>query len=347
MKKERIFYLDFVRTIAVFLVLLTHYNARYLSYYMNPAMPQNAIISLYPFNIYVGNLGVSLFFIISGAALIGVYKKKCDLKNFYKKRFLSIYPMFWIAYIIAFLYLFFSIKQMYCAEVPKYNFIYTILGLDGYLNGVVPNYYILGDWFIGMILLLYLVFPLIRKQYLANSIRLYIIIILMYIPFAVYNWFPRFAPAKMLVVRIPEFVFGMIFLDKIKKVKPWMLFVSVVVLGLNMIIKPALPESIQTTYIGIAFFMVLAFSAEYVNCQMLRVICSSISKYSYAIFLTHHFIIDQICSRFMMNSLTRSARYMLFVLCVAVTALISWALYHFHSSIMNYLSTMFSKEENI
>lgn len=30
MKKERIFYLDFVRAIAVILILMTHYNAVYL-----------------------------------------------------------------------------------------------------------------------------------------------------------------------------------------------------------------------------------------------------------------------------------------------------------------------------
>lgn len=314
MKRERIFYLDFVRAIAVFLILLTHYNARYLFYYMTPEMPQNAILTLYPFNNYVGNLGVSLFFIISGAALLYVYKERCELKHFYQKRFMSIYPMFWIAYVIAFLIIFFNIKQMYHADVPKYDFLYTLLGMDGYLMGIVPTYYILGEWFLGFIILLYLIFPLLRKEYLSHPIRLCTFVILLYVPFVVHSWFPQFGTAKILFVRLPEFVFGMLFLDKIKKVKPWMLLVSVAILGLNMIIRPAFPESVQTTYIGIAFFMVLVFLANYLDRQPLRVICGSVSKYSYAVFLTHHFIIDQICDRFPMESLKRSERYLLFIL---------------------------------
>ena len=51
MKRERIFYLDFVRALAVFLIFLTHFNARYLYFYMTPEMPQNAILTLNPFNI--------------------------------------------------------------------------------------------------------------------------------------------------------------------------------------------------------------------------------------------------------------------------------------------------------
>lgn len=61
MKRERIFYLDFVRALAVFLIFLTHFNARYLYFYMTPEMPQNAILTLNPFNIYIGNLGVACF----------------------------------------------------------------------------------------------------------------------------------------------------------------------------------------------------------------------------------------------------------------------------------------------
>ena len=57
MKRERIFYLDFVRALAVFSIFLTHFNARYLYFYMTPEMPQNAILTLNPFNIYIGISG--------------------------------------------------------------------------------------------------------------------------------------------------------------------------------------------------------------------------------------------------------------------------------------------------
>jgi len=65
------------------------------------------------FNIYIGDWGVSLFFIISGAALMYVYQEKLEYKRFYKKRFESLYPMFWMAYIIAFIGLFYLNKGMF------------------------------------------------------------------------------------------------------------------------------------------------------------------------------------------------------------------------------------------
>ena len=66
MSKERLFYLDFVRAFATIVILLTHYNAIYLY----AGMPEKAVISTTVCNIYIGDFGVSLFLIISGAALM-------------------------------------------------------------------------------------------------------------------------------------------------------------------------------------------------------------------------------------------------------------------------------------
>lgn len=87
MKKERLFYLDFVRAIAVISIVITHFNARFL--YLNPPMPEKAVLTTNVGNLYIGDWGVSLFFIISGAALMYIYQEKCDWKLFYKKRFFS------------------------------------------------------------------------------------------------------------------------------------------------------------------------------------------------------------------------------------------------------------------
>lgn len=102
-KLPRLFYLDFIRAIAVFIIILTHYNALYI--YMVPPNLEKTLLIVYPFGIYIGNLGVSIFFIISGAALMYTYEKgTLDVKKFYIKRFSSIYPMWWTACIIAYSY---------------------------------------------------------------------------------------------------------------------------------------------------------------------------------------------------------------------------------------------------
>ena len=83
MRKERLFYLDFIRAIATISIIMTHFNARYI--YAGVQYIYKAIISTTFFNIYIGDWGVSLFFIISGAALMYVYQEKLEYKRFYKK----------------------------------------------------------------------------------------------------------------------------------------------------------------------------------------------------------------------------------------------------------------------
>ena len=56
-KPQRLFYLDFIRAIAVFTIILTHYNALYI--YMEPQHLEKTILTVYPFGIYIGNLGVA------------------------------------------------------------------------------------------------------------------------------------------------------------------------------------------------------------------------------------------------------------------------------------------------
>ena len=92
MGKERLFYLDFVRALAAISIVITHYNAIFL--YANPQINNCYVIHAFIFNIYIGGFGVSLFLIISGAALMYVYGQACNLKKFYLKRFKTLYPMF-------------------------------------------------------------------------------------------------------------------------------------------------------------------------------------------------------------------------------------------------------------
>lgn len=64
-KKPRLFYLDWIRAIAAILIVVTHFNNPYLE-------PMRFFVNR-PFGIYIGGLGVSLFLIISGAALMYNY----------------------------------------------------------------------------------------------------------------------------------------------------------------------------------------------------------------------------------------------------------------------------------
>ena len=53
--------------------------------------------------LYLGDIGVSIFFMLTGASLMLSTKDWRGCTEFYKKRFLAIFPSFWLVYIIVFL----------------------------------------------------------------------------------------------------------------------------------------------------------------------------------------------------------------------------------------------------
>lgn len=332
MKKERLFYLDFVRAIAVISIVITHFNACFL--YLNPPTPEKAVITVMISNIYLGNWGVSLFFIISGAALMYVYGEKCDLKMFYKKRFFNIYPMFWMAYFGAFCYLSCVNKCFPGTGVPKKNFFLTIIGFDGLLAGNINTFYILGEWFLGAIVLLYFFFPILRKIYIKNPALAWGIVLFIYLWF-IYAYKGDFNVEKIIFARFPEILFGMSFAHRQTKVNWKIAIGAILILFINEIKQPKYPELLQTTYIGICSFLILVYISYFVKNEICHKIVKSLSKYSYAIFLVHHIIIQRITSKTNMISISHVQSYMLFILICVVIGFLSWILYKIHLFVMN------------
>ena len=153
--KQRDDALDLVRLVAAVMIVVFHFNSMFA-----PKGDVSAGPLRYA-NGSFGNFGVALFFLLSGYALMLRYGEACPLKAFYKRRFLSIYPLYWLCFFSLFLYSDILHGNL-PAGVPGWSIIWSVLALDGYLAGVVPTFYLLGEWFVGCIVLLYLVFPLLR-----------------------------------------------------------------------------------------------------------------------------------------------------------------------------------------
>lgn len=341
MKRERLFYLDFVRAIAVISIVITHFNARYL--YLNPPALEKAILTTNVGNLYIGDWGVSLFFIISGAALMYVYGERCELKTFYKKRFLSIYPMFWMAYLVDFLFVVWKTHMLPGAGIPKWRIVFSILGFDGLLltNGY-PTFYLLGEWFLGVIILIYLVFPLLRKLLNERPALLLIVSVIGYIAgLAVCAYIPYpFVPATILFIRIPELVFGMFFIKYNGKVTWKIAVTALMIVVANWILKPEISASIQTTYVGIASFLALVYLSNVLKCAPVEFVCGKLSKYSYAIFLVHHVVIGKMMERFNLVEISVGKSYLLFLFTCCVIAVFAWGLYFLHGQVMKLCSVI-------
>ncbi|QOV20095.1 acyltransferase [Blautia liquoris] len=336
MKKERLFYLDFVRAVATIIIVLTHYNAIFL--YTNPPMPEKAVLGISFANVYIGDFGVSLFLTISGAALMYVYQEELKCRDFYRKRFLNIYPMYWIGFILAFLIEFYK-NRGFNPDIPRYKIIYSFLGIDKYMSNFGDiNFSLVGEWFLGLIIVFYLLFPLIRKWMNTSSISLGVIATIVFIVFLVMNFDQN---SILLPVLLPRILFGMYFVKSKRKVNLPVAVVSLAILVINYLAAPSINRDLQATYVGICGFLVLVYIADYLRWVPFRRLCSLICKYSYAIFIVHHMVILQIVSRMDLNALTRTYSYLLFMTCCIAVFAVAYLLQRIYDSIME----LFKKDE--
>lgn len=327
-KKERIFYLDFIRAIATIGIILTHYNALFV-YNTSIPMPEKAVITLSVGNIYIGGWGVSLFLIISGASLMYVYENHFDNKAFLKKRLINIFPMFWIAYVGALLFNFYSYGAI-DTSIGKWRFIFSVLGIDSFLgNFAIPSFYLVGEWFLAYILMVYILFPILRKGVMDYPIVLAVIAGIMYVISIVF-----LGKDVTLFARLPEFLFGMYFMKYIKKINWKIALISFVVVLLNSVIKPDINYIFQYTYIGVASYLILVYCSKFFDFGICRKICSVICKYSYPCFIIHHYLIFKMVSKFDLNQITVGQSYLLFCCCVVMIAVFSYLLLHINDKIM-------------
>lgn len=337
MKKERLFYLDFIRAIAVMMVILAHYNANFIGY-NGPPQYSKVVLTEFPFGIYLGDLGVGLFMLISGAAMWYVYgNKQVNYFSFVKKRLLSILPMFYIAYLGAFFFNFCQNKGFSTNNVSVKYFISTLFGFDSLMASIgIHNFALVGEWFIGMIIIIYFLFPILKQLVIkseATSVILSIVLLIIFnLPILSDQKMWRFL--QLTFGFVPIFILGMLLQKHLVYFKKqiWMI-PSLLILILNTILKPTIiPAKIQMLYISLAFFLIILNISPLFDRERVRNIVDLISKYSYPIFLTHHFIINKMMSHFDTQTISVSNSYILSLGILPVIFFFSWALLNLTNS---------------
>jgi surface polysaccharide O-acyltransferase-like enzyme len=157
-KANRLLFIDILKIVAIILIVIDHVPEVNITN-INLSIPVYG-----PFGIGWGYLGIALFIFASGIGLSLAPKSLNTLKeitSFYKTRLLRIYPAYWMAII-------FTIAL---AGWPHYytwwDLFTTFTGIQtlvGYWSGGVSVVF----WFIGLIMFLYLLYPLflwaINKQ---------------------------------------------------------------------------------------------------------------------------------------------------------------------------------------
>ena len=203
--KDRIHSLDIIRILATFAIIVFHWNI-YAYHYNIDAEP----VFHLPFA--TGTIAVpavSLFFILSGASLMLSSRKSFTLKNYFWKRFLSIYPLYWLTYGVVFFHVY--VLRHVPMDKPLWTLPLSFLAMDGLLADTFNTWYLIGEWFVGCIVLLYLIFPLLRLAVkkapgLSLAGGLLLALILPHVPLPLdATHFP--------LTRVPEMLFGMVYAE--------------------------------------------------------------------------------------------------------------------------------------
>ena len=252
-----------------------HFNATVTGYF---TLPHKLFTSTLPLGIYLGDFGSSLFFIVSGASLALTVPAEQNPAQFYKRRARAVYPLFWLAWFVVFSYRFVAHPGSF-SGARTVTLVLTLLGLDNFAvaaGWVGTDFACVGEWFLGSILFLYLLFPLLQRGLRKRPWLTWALTLAVCIPVHLLGW-----DVRLVAVHIPEFLFGMTFLTLAGRTR--------------CILAPLLDRPWP------------------------RAVGAQLAKISYAVFLVHHVLIQELAAHFDLAVLSRRDTAFLFVVYLAAT----------------------------
>ena len=187
----------------------------------------------------------------------------------------------------------------------------TFLGLDNFAvaaGWVGMDFACVGEWFLGSILFLYLLFPFLQRALRKNAWLTWVVTLAVCIPVHLLGW-----DARLVAVHIPEFLFGMTFLMLPKKAQyilaPALLVAAIPAKGWDGKITCALAS--------MGVFILLALVSTLLDRPWPRALGAELAKISYAVFLVHHVLIQDMASHFDLAALSRRDTVFLFIIYLA------------------------------
>ena len=199
------------------------------------------------------------------------------------------------------------------AGAKTITLVLTFLGLDNFAvasGWVGMDFACVGEWFLGSILFLYLLFPLLQRALRRNIWLTWGVTLAVCIPIHLLGW-----DARLVAVHIPEFLFGMTFLTMPKRAQ----YILPAALLAGAAAARSLDGKITCALAGAAVFILLALVAPLLDRPWPRAVGAQLAKISYAVFLVHHVLIQELAAHFDLAVLSRRDTAFLFVVYLAAT----------------------------
>lgn len=330
-RRERILCYDVIRVFSCFCVLTIHFNAAVSGFNGTFVYPNSILPNYYlDGSLYLGDIGVGLFFMLSGATLMLTYR---SAGSFYKKRFLGIYPMFWLAFLFTSAYDFLELKGM--SSASPLLLLPSIAGLDGYFAtlGIIGyDFYKIGEWFLGCILLLYLIFPIlywgIRKYPIATVVLGLVIYALGIEKFNSVAFF----------LRVPEMLAGMLVSHYRMEKRPGLLVgICCLIFLAAWFLRGWIHSLTFTAAACMLLFGILVWLSQFL--KGISRLLVFVSGLTYPAFLVHHWLVGKLIRGFSLPNLGFRDVFVLFLIYLVLTAILSKLLMVCSERIMAVLSS--------
>lgn len=319
MKKERLLNVDFIRAICAIGIICFHFSVH----------SSSGIRLFIEFaNGGVGKLLVTVFFILSGSMLYLNDREIPSLRRFYFKRWKALFPAFYIAWTFFFLEnvhhtgSFFYLK----GTASPASLLLTLTGLDGYFIYAIPNYYILGEWFLGAIVLLYLIYPLLLYGMNKYPLQTAVLVSAGFIWVACWNRF-QIDPNRNLLSCLFSFYLGALLCRHRRFLESrWTGIISTAAAVFLLLVPlPFINQLILIHIVGAAVYMSLYWIGKgVVSVRVGKLFSEKIGALSYPVFLLQHQVILRVLARRDPQSQAGYTAVLLLTICITVAA--AWLL---------------------
>lgn len=262
-----------------------------------------------------GQMGCQIFYVISGFSLmLSCDRHQYGLKEFYKKRFWSIAIGYWLTIAIYALLAFGSLNffgsNLLGTSIKGLDYLVNICLLQGVFPSSANNQTIRGGWYIGTLIILYLLFPWIRllfKKYtpplimiVLSSICMMIIVIISMIGEKWYcgnNSFTYYS----FINQLPSFLIGMSLYQANKEERKCKnsLLAGIILMTLSIYIFNSdlqFAFVIEPTLFSMSIYFLLIHALSRKSNKTYPKFLMKFGDLSYPIFLTHFFVVYEMAS---------------------------------------------------
>ena len=320
----------------------------------------------------IGHIGIILFFAVSGYLASNSLQRSKNVFEFYRRKLIRIIVPFSVAYIVLgmFFILLGIVEPTLAQRSPFYNVIYvggifrgilfSILPIDANLimYFALPSYWFVGEWFIGMIIYMYLIAPLLDKILRYNFFVAIILSLLL--SWTVYNLtFPLQASKNItswwiFIVRAPEFLLGMAFFvyrDFILKYRAKIISASAILIFAFSILLYIYGDTKAPFFVLLCFdhpidfmfslpMIYLFFTfAEWLNEKFSAVLANfnSFSDISYVMMLIQRIVIELFADSFDFTNLSNFGIFFMFMLIVLTIIFVSQKIHDIYKPIEEWM----------